>query len=577
MEIQRALVLTAIAVVTYMMILAWQRDYGQGQLVADAPVVERVAPSPAASVPDLEAVPDVADIPVAPVVPMAIQTDADVPATVPAQDDRIITVTTDVFQLEIDRHGGDIVRLALPGYPLHVETPEQPFLLMQRTPARNYVAQSGLIGPHGTDTASGRPVWQAVSSDHRLDSRDNELNVDLTLQQEGGVTLIKRYTFERGSYLIRVSHIVRNNGSRPWQGALYGQIRRDASDDPSKATAGFVPMPTYLGAAYWSSDKPYNKLTFGDMRDKPLTTVQDAGWISMIQHYFLTAWVPDQLQRHTYTSTWLSATDEYLLRFVSPVSTVAPGTEQVLYSEFYAGPKQQDVLEAISPGLHMTVDYGWLWFISQPIFAVLVFLQSGQISLFGNVFDIGFGVGNWGVAIILLTLLIKLLFFKLSASSYRSMAKMRKVAPEMTRIREQYKNDRQKQQMETMKLFQEQKINPLGGCLPVLVQMPVFISLYYVLLESVELRQASFLYLADLSVLDPWFILPLLMGASMWFQMRLNPAPADPTQAQVMKWMPVIFTVFMLWFPSGLVLYWLTNNLLSIAQQWVITRKIENE
>ncbi len=573
MEIQRALVLTAIAVVTYMMILAWQRDYVQVQPVSDTPVSEQVvADIPAAD----EAVPDASEIPslAAPAVETAA---ADVVAPAAVDSDRVITVSTDVFQLEIDRLGGDIIRLALPQYPLHAETPDQPFLLMQRNETRKYLVQSGLVGPNGTDTAAGRPTWQASQSSYRLDDRDNELNVDLTLQQEGGVSLIKRYTFERGSYLIRVSHVVRNNGAESWQGALYGQIRRDASDDPSAATGGFVPMPTYLGAAYWSSETAYNKLPFKDIKEESMKTAQDGGWIAMIQHYFVTAWVPDRLQKHTYSATWLSASDEYLLRFVSPVASVLPGTERVLYSELYTGPKQQDVLESISPGLNMTVDYGWLWFIAQPIFALLIFLQSGQITLFGNVIDIGMGVGNWGVAIILLTLVIKALFFKLSASSYRSMAKMRKVAPEMARIREQYKSDRQKQQMETMKLFQEQKINPLGGCLPVLVQMPVFIALYYTLLESVELRQATFLYLNDLSVMDPWFILPLLMGASMFFQMKLNPAPADPTQAQVMKWMPVIFTVFMLWMPSGLVLYWLTNNLLSIAQQWVITRKIESE
>ena len=573
MEIQRALVLTAIAVVTYMMILAWQRDYVQVQPVSAGPATEQVV----AEIPPAgDAVPDAGEIPTV-TAPAAETTSADLTAPVAVDDNRVITVSTDVFQLEIDRLGGDIIRLALPQYPLHAETPDQPFLLMQRGEARKYVVQSGLVGPNGTDTSAGRPIWQTTQSSYRLDERDNELNVDLTLQQQGGVSLVKRYTFERGSYLIRVSHVVRNNGAEPWQGALYGQIRRDASDDPSAATGGFVPMPTYLGAAYWSSEASYNKLPFKDIKEESMKTAQDGGWIAMIQHYFVTAWVPDRLQNHTYSATWLSASDEYLLRFISPVASVAPGTERVLYSELYTGPKQQDVLESISPGLNMTVDYGWLWFIAQPIFALLIFLQSGQITLFGNVIDIGAGVGNWGVAIILLTLIIKSLFFKLSASSYRSMAKMRKVAPEMTRIREQYKNDRQKQQMETMKLFQEQKINPLGGCLPVLVQMPVFIALYYTLLESVELRQATFLYLNDLSVMDPWFILPLLMGASMWFQMKLNPAPADPTQAQVMKWMPVIFTVFMLWMPSGLVLYWLTNNLLSIAQQWVITRKIESE
>ena len=577
MEIQRSLVLAAIAVVTYMMILAWQRDYGQ-QPVATAAAVEQTASGVASAAPattaSAAAVPSSADIPDAEGLPA---TPVPVPASEPEDSVSRIRVQTDVLRLEIDRLGGDIVRLVLPDYPLHAETPNQPFVLLQHDGQSKYIAQSGLIGPDGTDTPDGRPIWQADQEEYRLSEGETELNVDLFLQQDGQVSLIKRYTFIRGSYLIRQSHVVRNNGDKPWQGALYGQIRRDASADPSAGTAGFVPMPTYLGAAYWSSEKKYNKLPFGDIRDEAFKIVEQGGWIAMAQHYFVSAWVPDQLQRHTYSATWLSATDEYLLRFISPVTTVPPGSEGVLYSEFYAGPKQQDVLEGISPGLDMTVDYGWLWFIAQPIFAVLIFLQSGQISVFGNIIDLGAGVGNWGVAIILLTLLIKLIFFKLSATSYRSMAKMRKVAPEMTRIREQYKNDRQKQQMETMKLFQEQKINPLGGCFPILVQMPVFISLYYVLLESVELRQASFLYLNDLSVMDPWFILPLLMGASMFFQMKLNPAPADPMQAQVMKWMPVIFTVFMLWFPSGLVLYWLTNNLLSIAQQWVITRRIENE
>lgn len=581
MEIQRSLVLAAIAVVTYMMILAWQRDYGQqpteAPVVADSAAVtdaQASTPSVAATPQSAQEIPTTADIP-------AATTSPDTPVDRAAQDqpDRStrISVQTDVLRVEIERHGGDIVRLVLPDYPLHADTPDQPFVLLQDDGQNIYIAQSGLIGPDGTDSPEGRPVWQAHDTEYRLSETANELNVDLFLQQDDNVTLIKRYTFVRGSYLIRQSHIVRNQGDQPWQGALYGQIRRDASDDPSAGTAGFVPMPTYLGAAYWSSENKYNKLPFGDIKDEPFKLVEQGGWLAMAQHYFVSAWVPDQLQRHTYSATWLAATDEYLLRFISPVTTVAPGSEGVLYSEFYAGPKQQDVLESISPGLDMTVDYGWLWFIAQPIFAVLIFLQSGQISVFGNIIDLGAGVGNWGVAIILLTLLIKLVFFKLSATSYRSMAKMRKAAPEMTRIKEQYKNDRQKQQMETMKLFQEQKINPLGGCFPILVQMPVFISLYYVLLESVELRQATFLYLNDLSVMDPWFILPLLMGASMFFQMRLNPAPADPMQAQVMKWMPVIFTTFMLWFPSGLVLYWLTNNLLSIAQQWVITRRIENE
>ena len=577
MEIQRALVITGIAIVSYLMIQAWQQDYANPTQPAP---VEEVAQSAQGNGDGL-------DLPS----PQADEVDNGIPS---AQSERVeapssestetttrqqrIRVNTDVLRVEIDPQGGDIVRLALPEFPHHVDTPDQPFVLLEQDASRTYVAQSGLIGKNGTDSSAGRPLWSAAQQSYQLDEGTQELNVDLTLRQDNGAELVKRFTFERGSYLVRVSHIVRNQGNSEWSGALYGQIKRDGSEDPGLSNSGFIPMPTYLGGAYWDSEKPYNKLDFEDMSENPLDLTVQGGWLAMAQHYFVTAWVPDAQQKNHYSSVHLEKRGQYLLRFVSPTLKVAPGEEKVLYAEFYAGPKQQDKLEAISPGLNMTVDYGWLWFISQPIFALLVFLQSGEVSVFGMDIDIGMGVGNWGVAIILLTLIIKAIFFKLSATSYRSMAKMRKVAPEMQRIKEQNKNDKQKAQMETMKLFQREKINPLGGCLPMLVQMPVFIALYYVLLESVELRQAPFfLWINDLSVMDPYFVLPILMGASMFLQTRLNPTPADPMQAQVMKWMPVVFSVFMLWFPAGLVLYWLTNNILSIAQQWVITRKIENE
>lgn len=577
MEIQRALVITGIAIVSYLMIQAWQQDYANPTQPA---AVEEVAQNAQGN-------DDGLDLPE----PQAETTDGGIPsapaerADAPSSDSSDATarqerirVSTDVLRVEIDPKGGDIVRLALPEYPRHADTPDQPFVLLEQDASRTYVAQSGLIGKNGTDSSAGRPLWSAAEQSYQLDEGSQELNVDLTLRQDNGAELVKRFTFERGSYLVRVSHIVRNQGNSEWSGALYGQIKRDGSDDPGLSNSGFIPMPTYLGGAYWDSEKPYNKLDFDDIAEKPLDLTVQGGWVAMAQHYFVSAWVPDAQQKNQYSSVHLKQRNQYLLRFVSPTVKVAPGEEKVLYAEFYAGPKQQDKLEAISPGLNMTVDYGWLWFISQPIFALLIFLQSGEVSVFGMDIDIGGGVVNWGVAIILLTFIIKAIFFKLSATSYRSMAKMRKVAPEMQRIKEQNKNDRQKAQMETMKLFQREKINPLGGCLPMLVQMPVFIALYYVLLESVELRQAPFfLWINDLSVMDPYFVLPILMGASMFLQTRLNPTPADPMQAQVMKWMPVVFSVFMLWFPAGLVLYWLTNNILSIAQQWVITRKIENE
>ena len=577
MEIQRALVITGIAVVSYLMIQAWQQDYANPTQPAP---VEEVAQSAQGNGDGLDLPSPQADD-VDNGIPSAQSERVDAPSAesteTTARQERI-RVNTDVLRVEIDPQGGDIVRLALPEFPHHVDTPDQPFVLLEQDASRTYVAQSGLIGKNGTDSSAGRPLWSAAQQSYQLDDGNQELNVDLTLRQDNGAELVKRFTFERGSYLVRVSHIVRNQGSSEWSGALYGQIKRDGSEDPGLSNSGFIPMPTYLGGAYWDSEKPYNKLDFEDMSENPLDLTVQGGWLAMAQHYFVSAWVPDAQQKNHYSSVHLEKRGQYLLRFVSPTIKVAPGEEKVLYAEFYAGPKQQDKLEAISPGLNMTVDYGWLWFISQPIFALLVFLQSGEVSVFGMDIDIGMGVGNWGVAIILLTLIIKAIFFKLSATSYRSMAKMRKVAPEMQRIKEQNKNDRQKAQMETMKLFQREKINPLGGCLPMLVQMPVFIALYYVLLESVELRQAPFfLWINDLSVMDPYFVLPILMGASMFLQTRLNPTPADPMQAQVMKWMPVVFSVFMLWFPAGLVLYWLTNNILSIAQQWVITRKIEKE
>ena len=577
MEIQRALVITGIAIVSYLMIQAWQQDYANPTQPAP---VEEVAQSAQGNGDGLDLPSPQADD-VDNGIPSAQSERVDAPSAesteTTARQERI-RVNTDVLRVEIDPQGGDIVRLALPEFPHHVDTPDQPFVLLEQDASRTYVAQSGLIGKNGTDSSAGRPLWSAAQQSYQLDDGTQELNVDLTLRQDNGAELVKRFTFERGSYLVRVSHIVRNQGSSEWSGALYGQIKRDGSEDPGLSNSGFIPMPTYLGGAYWDSEKPYNKLDFEDMSENPLDLTVQGGWLAMAQHYFVSAWVPDAQQKNHYSSVHLEKRGQYLLRFVSPTIKVAPGEEKVLYAEFYAGPKQQDKLEAISPGLNMTVDYGWLWFISQPIFALLVFLQSGEVSVFGMDIDIGMGVGNWGVAIILLTLIIKAIFFKLSATSYRSMAKMRKVAPEMQRIKEQNKNDKQKAQMETMKLFQREKINPLGGCLPMLVQMPVFIALYYVLLESVELRQAPFfLWINDLSVMDPYFVLPILMGASMFLQTRLNPTPADPMQAQVMKWMPVVFSVFMLWFPAGLVLYWLTNNILSIAQQWVITRKIEKE
>ena len=317
----------------------------------------------------------------------------------------------------------------------------------------------------------------------------------------------------------------------------------------------------FLGAATTQPDDHFTKFTFADMAEEPFKAQIPGGWMAMIQHYFLSAWVPNADQTNTFY-TRVTASGFNIAGFTSPAIVVDPGNTGTVGAEFYAGPKNQNRLKEISPYLELSVDYGWLWWIAQPLFWLLTKIHGL--------------VGNWGVAIILLTVLIKAAFFKLSATSYKSMANMRRVTPKMQDIREQYADDKQKQSQAMMELYRKEKINPMGGCLPILVQMPVFIARYWTLMESVELRQAPFiLWIKDLSVMDPYFVLPLLMGASMFCMQLLNPPPPDPMQAKIMKWMPVVFTFFFLWFPAGLVLYWVVNNLLSMAQQYVITKQIE--
>ena len=356
-----------------------------------------------------------------------------------------------------------------------------------------------------------------------------------------------------------MDYLIDNQSTESWSGSAFGQLKRDSSGDPSSSTA--TGMATFLGAAYWSADSSYTKMKMGELDDEKLNEKVNGGWIAWLQHYFVSAWIPDANTQHTF-STLKDSQGNYIVRFTSPSVSVGPGEQTTIKSQFYAGPKIQDDLKAISPGLDLTIDYGFLWWIAQPLFVVLSFIHSF--------------VGNWGWSIILLTCLIKLIFFPLSATSYRSMANMRRVAPKLQALREQHGDDRQKMSQGMMELYKKEKINPLGGCLPILVQMPVFISLYWVLMESVEIRQAEWLgWITDLSLKDPYFILPIIMGATMFLQQQLNPTPPDPMQAKVMKMLPIVFTFFFLWFPAGLVLYWVVNNCLSIAQQWYITRQIE--
>ena len=565
MDIQRLVLLGALGISAYMLILAWNEDYNQPALPTEQ-VSTRQSSGAAPSIPSTEftgnsSLPKNGEGDIPAVVPAA-----DKPAVIGSMDtsssSQYIQVHSDSLNVTIDLKGGDITHVSLPKHAVHIETPDLPLILLENNANRVYIAQSGLIGPNGPDSSpDGRPLYNADFTEYTLDEGDNRLSVKLKYTDSTGVQFIKEFVFTSDSYLIDVQYHINNLSSAPWLGNFFAQIKRDDSDDPG-AGASFGAQ-AYLGTALYTPDKPYTKLDFDDIADESFKQDIEGGWISMIQHYFVSAWIPSADSSHSYQTRKVSNSNQYIIGFTDPALTVQPGETASIGAEFYVGPKIQGVLEQISPGLELTVDYGWLWFIAQPLFWLLTFIQ-GIVS-------------NWGVSIILLTVCVKAAFFKLSATSYRSMAKMRKLTPKMQDIRERHSDDRQKMSQLTMQLYKDEKVNPLGGCLPILVQMPVFISLYWTLNEAVELRHASFLWLHDLSAMDPYFILPIVMGVTMFIQQQLNPTPPDPIQAKMMKAMPIIFTFFFMWFPSGLVLYWLMNNLLSIAQQWVITRKIEAE
>jgi len=441
-----------------------------------------------------------------------------------------------------------------------LDAPDIPLTLLDRTSSFIYVAQSGLAGPDGVDARpEGRPHYRAERDFFELQPGQDQLVVPLVFEDPRGLQVEKRFIFNRGDYELRLEYHMTNPQAAPLQAAMYGQIRRSGGQPPDFDAPGMGMRP-YVGPAFTTVDSRYEKVDFDDLAAGWEARVP-GGWVAMLQHYFLSAWIPESDAEHLYRGRE-RPDGTYLIEFVGPVTSIAPGRTEVLAASFYAGPKIQSRLADIAENLNLTVDYGFLWWLSVPLFKILDFLHGL--------------VGNWGFAIILLTMLVKLTLYPLSAAAYRSMANMRRMAPEMKRLQERYSDDRQKLSKEMMDLYRKEKINPLGGCLPMLMQMPVFLALYWVLFESVELRHAPFLlWIHDLAAIDPYFVLPLLMGATMFVQMQLNPAPLDPMQAKIMKLMPIMFTVLFLFFPAGLVLYWLVNNVLSIAQQWWVMRQIE--
>ncbi|MCZ6712106.1 MAG: membrane protein insertase YidC, partial [Gammaproteobacteria bacterium] len=523
-EIQRIILIIGLAATAYLMMLAWNEDYGRpaeaprteaptlATLPADPPVGHPVQAPGTSDVPDESMIGPVgAQDSNARASDASAASDAAGSRDAQSMQERLVKVTTNDLEVWIDRLGGDIVRVQLPGFPVSLDRLDVPFVLLDRGNGRTYVAQSGLIGPDGTDSGGQRPLFSANALD--FDFRESDGSVELHTRV-GAVEVTKVFTFQRDGHLVTLEYQIDNRGNEPFSVGMFAQLKRDGQPIEEGGGFGLGPRP-YLGAALTTSEERYLKLGFDDLDDEDFRETVTGGWIAILQHYFLSAWIGDPADNNFYYGQRRND-GTYIVGFTSPVQRVEPGQLTTFRISFYAGPKDQKTLEKISPNLNLTIDYGFLWWIAVPLFYLLDWLH-------------GF-VNNWGVAIILLTVVVKSVLYPLSAARYRSMAKRRTVAPQMKRLQERYADDRQKLSQEMMTLYKKEKANPLGGCLPILVQMPVFIALYWVLFESVELRQAPFLlWIDDLSAMDPFFVLPILMGASMFFQQTLNPPMPDPT------------------------------------------------
>ncbi|GIU27576.1 membrane protein insertase YidC [Shewanella hafniensis] len=539
MESQRNILLIGLLFVSFLLWQQWQADKAPKPVATESSLVANAASSHSADVPEA---------------------DTGVPAAAVTANSKLITVKTDQLDIQINPVGGDIVFAALVSHKKELEK-DQPFVLLEQTNDFTYIAQSGLIGRDGIDSsAKGRAAFSTTATEYTLAEGQDTLEVPLTYIADNGVTYTKVFVFHRGKFNIDVDYKINNTSAAPLQVQMYGQIKQTIK--PSESS---MMMPTYRGGAFSTNDVRYEKYNFDDMAKSNLNQATLGGWAAMLQHYFVSAWVPPATDSNTIFSS-VSAGGLANIGFRGAVYDIAPGATQEISSQFYVGPKDQKALSAISDTLNLVVDYGFLWWLAVPIHWLLMFYQSF--------------VGNWGVAIILITLTVRGLLFPLTKAQYTSMAKMRNLQPKLTDLKERFGDDRQKMGQAMMELYKKEKVNPMGGCLPIILQMPIFIALYWVLLESFELRHAPFmLWIHDLSVQDPYYILPLLMGVSMFVMQKMQPiAPTmDPMQVKMMQWMPVIFTVFFLWFPAGLVLYWLVGNIVAITQQKIIYAGLEKK
>jgi YidC/Oxa1 family membrane protein insertase len=561
MDIRRTVLLIIFFFSLLMLWNNWQVHQGNPSMLgANTPTAETTpsATTPAPSVDNNAA----AGVPVAPVTAPS-NTNINVPgvATTASPQTQTVEFKTDVLHLTFDLQGAQLTKAVLLDFPSR-ENKGQPFVLLNKNATQTYVVQSGLTG------APAGSLYPTHLANFTLSTQQRELVDDQLIisfvSEASGVKLTKTFTLERGSYEIRVDHQIENLTSQPVSPSVYLQITRDGKDPESEnSTPSFMSGPvSFSGPVVYSEQEKFQKVSFSDIEKRKATYIKEAdnGWFAMVQHYFVTAWVPPQGKSRTYEMTELQK-NLFAIRSIEPVGTIAAGSQIIIPAKLWVGPQDQERLEAVAPGLDLVVDYGMLTIIAKPLFALMTWLYSL--------------LGNWGWTIVVLTILIKAVFYPLSAASYRSMAKMKLVAPRLQALKEKFGDDRQKLNTAMMEMYRTEKINPLGGCLPILIQIPVFISLYYVLGSSVELRGAPWIWwVKDLAVQDPYFILPVVMMATMFIQMKLNPTPPDPMQAKIMMMMPLVFGAMMFFFPAGLVLYWCVNNILSIAQQWYVMRQI---
>lgn len=557
----RFLLVIALGIIGFMIFQAWQLENREVPSAPGESAATATAPTELPEAPAVEA-----PIPTAPSSATPVTPTVSEAASMDTKRGTRIEVLTDVFDAVIDTIGGGLRVVKLRKYAVAVDTDffqaapapalRPRFELLTDETKNLYVTQSGLIGTGGP-YPNHKTEYTASNNRYVLADGKDELRVPLRWQSDG-VQYTKVYTFRRDDYVIDIEYFVENNSSQTWQGHLYRQFRRNYVE-PERSF--LTRLPTFTGGAIYTPEEKYDKISFSDMAEEPLELDVTGGWVAMLQQFFVSAWLPPPEQPNRYYTNGLEGNRYTIgLKQLQP-TTIAPGNSGRLASILYVGPKEHDRLERLAPGMVLTVDYGWLTFISAPLFWLLEYIHQW--------------VRNWGWAIIVLTLLIKLVFYPLSAASYKSMAHMKRMQPKLQSLKERMGHDKQRFNQAMMELYKKEKINPLGGCLPIAIQIPVFIALYWVLLESVEMRQAPFiLWYIDLSVRDPYFVLPLIMGASMFVQQKLAPAQLDPMQKRIMSALPIVFTVFFLFFPAGLVLYWVVNNVLSIAQQWQITRMI---